>query len=122
MKILEHNEKLRPILKPFYQAVKDGNFKLAEELAPKDGSLKGISGTIDYKELQKFLKYMEENQEYSARAIGTNMSNHYGMSNGWNEKQLREYFTKESVDNLLKNVWGLLPFAGVAGLSKYKNK
>ena len=105
VKIMMHNESLRPQLKPFYQAVKNGDFKLAEKLAPKDGSLKGINGTYDFKELQKFIKYMEENQEYSARAIGANMSKHYGMPNGWNEQQLREYFTEESVNNLLKNVW-----------------
>ena len=30
VKIMMHNEKLRPQLKPFYQAVKNGDFKLAE--------------------------------------------------------------------------------------------
>ena len=109
MKIYEHNESLRPKLKPFYQAVKDGKFNLAKTIAEKEGielsSLKGSSGEIDFNNLQNFIKYMEENQEYSARAIGTNMSNHYGMPNGWNETQLRDIFTKESVDNLLKNVW-----------------
>lgn len=106
MKILDHNEKLRPKLRPFYQAIKDGNFKLAETLAPKDGTLKGINGKIDYKQIQDFIKYMEKNQEYSARAIATNMGEHYGLrKNGWNIKQLRQFFTDESVDNLLKNVW-----------------
>ena len=105
-KILEHNEKLRPKLRPFFQAVKDGNIQKAKELIPKDGSyLKGMNGEIDVKRIQDWIKYMEENQEYSARAIGSNMSNHYGMPNGFNEKQLREVFTDESVDNLLKNVW-----------------
>ena len=105
-KILEHNEKLRPKLRPFFQAVKDGNMQKAKELIPKDGSyLKGMNGEIDVKKIKEWIKYMEENQEYSARAIGSNMSNHYGMPNGFNEKQLREVFTDESVDNLLKNVW-----------------
>ena len=105
-KILEHNEKLRPKLRPFFQAVKDGNIQKAKELIPKDGSyLKGMNGEINVKKIQEWIKYMEENQEYSARAIGSNMSNHYGMPNGFNEKQLREIFTDESVDNLLKNVW-----------------
>ena len=122
VKIMMHNEKLRPQLKPFYQAVKNGDFKLAEKLAPKDGSLKGINGTYDFKELQKFIKYMEENQEYSARAIGTNMSNHYGMPNGWNEQQLREYFTEESVNNLLKNVWNYGMPLTVGGFTLYGNQ
>jgi len=34
---------------------------LAETLAPKDGTLKGINGEIDYKKLQDFIKYMEKN-------------------------------------------------------------
>ena len=122
VKIMMHNENLRPQLKPFYQAVKNGNFKLAEKLAPKDGSLKGINGTYNFKELQKFIKYMEENQEYSARAIGTNMSNHYGMPNGWNEQQLREYFTEESVNNLLKNVWNYGMPLTVGGSTLYGNQ
>ena len=122
VKIMMHNEKLRPQLKPFYQAVKNGDFKLAEKLAPKDGSLKGTNGTYDFKELQKFIKYMEENQEYSARAIGTNMSNHYGMPNGWNEQQLREYFTEESVNNLLKNVWNYGMPLTVGGSALYGNQ
>ena len=122
VKIMMHNKSLRPQLKPFYQAVKNGDFKLAEKLAPKDGSLKGINGTYDFKELQKFIKYMEENQEYSARAIGTNMSNHYGMPNGWNEQQLREYFTEESVNNLLKNVWNYGMPLTVGGYTLYGNQ
>lgn len=109
MKMYKHNESLRPQLKPFYQAIKDGNFDLAKNLAKDEGielsSLKGSSGDIDFKNLKNFIEYMEENQEYSARAIGSNMSNHYRIPNGWNEKQLRDIFTKESVDNLLKNVW-----------------
>lgn len=121
VKIMMHNESLRPQLKPFYQAVKNGDFKLAEKLAPKDGSLKGINGTYDFKELQKFIKYMEENQEYSARAIGANMSNHYGMPNGWNEQQLREYFTEESVNNLLKNVWNYGMPLTIGGYTLYGN-
>ena len=122
VKIMMHNEKLRPQLKPFYQAVKNGDFKLAEKLAPKDGSLKGINGTYDFKELQKFIKYIEENQEYSARAIGANMSNHYGMPNGWNEQQLREYFTEEYVNNLLKNVWNYGMPLTVGGSTLYGNQ
>ena len=122
VKIMMHNEKLRPQLKPFYQAVKNGDFKLAEKLAPKDGSLKGINGTYNFKELQKFIKYMEENQEYSARAIGANMSNHYGMPNGWNEQQLREYFTEKSVNNLLKNVWNYGMPLTIGGYTLYDNQ
>ena len=122
VKIMMHNESLRPQLKPFYQAVKNGDFKLAEKLAPKDGSLKGINGTYDFKELQKFIKYMEENQEYSARAIGANISNHYGMPNGWNEQQLREYFTEESVNNLLKNVWNYGMPLTIGGYTLYDNQ
>jgi len=65
VKIMMHNEGLRPQLKPFYQAIKDGNFDLAKNLAKDEGielsSLKGSSGDIDFKSLKDFIEYMEEN-------------------------------------------------------------
>ena len=117
-KILKHNESLHPKLRPFYQAVKDGDFELAVQLS-KDINTedlpKAINGNLNWKEIQNFIKYMEDTQEYSARAIGSNMSDHYGLYRGWNENQLRQYFTDESVDNLKKNVWLLgLPILGGA--------
>lgn len=112
----KHNEALRPQLRPFYQAVKDGNFELAKQIAPED-VFKTSSGEIDFKEIQDFIKYMEDNQEYSARGIASNIAEHQGLKGGWNIEQLRKYFTDKSVDNLLKNVWTIIP-AGY-GISKF---
>ena len=112
----KHNEALRPQLRPFYQAVKDGNFELAKQIAPED-VFKTSDGEIGFKEIQDFLKYMEDNQEYSARGIASNIAKSQGLKDGWNIKQLRKYFTDESVDNLLKNVWTIIP-AGY-GISKF---
>ena len=81
--IYKHNEALRPKLRPFYQAVKDGNFDLAKTLAKDMQNVdKMSSGEIDFKNIQDLIKYMEENQEYTARGIATNMSQHYGLSKG----------------------------------------
>ena len=61
---------------------------------------------------------MKDNQEYSARAHATNIAKYKGLKGGWNIKQLKKYFTDESVDNLLKNVWSVYPIAGLYQLNK----
>lgn len=113
-KIYKHNEALRPKLKPIYQAIKDGDYEAAKRLAEtEDGILKGTNGEINFKEIKDLIDYMEDVQEYSARAQGTNMGRYYGVKNNWNTDQLYKYFTKETVDNLLKNVWQVgLPLVG----------
>lgn len=60
---------------------------------------------------------MEDTQEYSARAIASNIAKHSGLDKGWNIQQLRKYFTDESIDNLLKNVWTIIP----AGYGLYQS-
>ena len=107
-KIYKHNAELKPVLRPIFQAIKDGDLETANSLASSlDDMYKDESGKLNIKKIKELIEYMEDVQEYSARAIASNMSDYYGLKPGWNEEQLRKYFTDESVDNLKKMVWGI---------------
>ena len=59
--------------------------------------------------LEKHLKYLENVDEYSTRARNVLVN-----EDNRDVEYLYKYFTKRSVDNLVKNVWGLAPVVGVA--------
>jgi hypothetical protein len=60
-------------------------------------------------DLEKRLRYLENVDEYSTRARNVLVN-----ENNSDVEPLYKYFTKRSVDKLVKNVWGLAPVIGVA--------
>lgn len=88
-------------------------FPKAQEVYKYNASLKPIRKP-EYKNSRKrYLKYLEDVDEYSTRARVENMQ---PGSEGFDA--MYKYFTKESVDRLRDNVWGIAPWLigiGAAG-------
>lgn len=84
--IYKHNSSLKPERLPEYQDISD-------------------------EKTRKFIEYLEQTDEYSARARAENIE---AGNDDFNE--LYKYFTKESVDRLRDNVWMFLPLTLGTGL------
>lgn len=64
---------------------------------------------VEDPELEKTIKYLEGVDEYSTRA-----RNRIINEDNQDVEKLYKYFTRPSVNNLIKYVWGLAPVIGVA--------
>jgi hypothetical protein len=92
--IYKHNSSLKPVRKPEYIKIDDPH-----------------------------ISYLENVDEYSARARAANIDPKGSNRDDFSE--LYKYFTKESVDNLLKNVWNYaapMTIGGLTGTTLYNNK
>lgn len=93
--VYKHNSRLQPERKEMYKNV-DYSTK------PEDI------------ETAEHIKYLEDVDEYSTRARTKLIDNAADDAD-----ELYKYFTKKSVDNLLKNVWSISPYI-LGGTSLYK--
>ena len=98
----------------------DKSFPKGREVYEHNASLMPVRKPEYMNDDSSFIRYLEDVDEYSSRARTENM-----MPGSHGIENLYDYFTKESVDNLINGVWEYaLPIAGagtVYGLSQGNN-
>lgn len=105
-RISKHNFELMPELKPSWKAFLENDMEAFNKLAsPEDLQVLKDYGNVGTRD---FLEYMNTEQEVGARAIAVNVGEFTGQPAEWNPKQLKMFYTKESLDKLKEGVWSLI--------------
>lgn len=100
-KIAEHTKTILPELKDSWKAYLEGDFDKFKSLATPEE----LEFEQERKSIDKFIEYINTEQETTARAIAAHIGEYAGQPTKWNLQQLNMFFKPETVEKLKKFVW-----------------